>query len=263
VPPCAPPSRFGLAYSNCRAIYRMWALAAPINEMVFVNLVLNGPRTYELLRISLLRSSLNRETEMPEKVRDPSEEVVVSSLLNMYILPSLAKRGGQVMVCSSPPPYVESRRGGLLMRRRALLILASMGLGVLLLGGVALADTIDGTSGTDDLVGTDNEDVIHASGGADYVSGLAAPDLLYAGAGNDTVVGREGNDRIYGNAGADMLFGNESNDTIYSAGDQTKDVVKCGIGNNDTAYVDKVDLADKNCENVYLLVRQERSGEEA
>jgi Ca2+-binding RTX toxin-like protein len=131
-----------------------------------------------------------------------------------------------------------------------------MVLGVLLLGGgVALADTIDGTSGADDLVGTDQEDVIHASGGADYVSGLAAPDLLYAGAGNDTVVGRDGNDRIYGNGGADTLFGNESNDTINSAGDQTRDVVKCGIGENDTAYVDKEDWVKKNCENVFLLVR--------
>jgi Ca2+-binding RTX toxin-like protein len=135
--------------------------------------------------------------------------------------------------------------------------MASLGLGVLLLGGggVALADTVDGTSGADDLVGTDKDDVIHASGGADYVSGLAGPDLLYAGAGNDTVVGRDGNDRIYGNTGSDTLFGNESNDTIYSAGDQTRDVVKCGIGKNDTAYVDKIDWVNKNCENVFLRVR--------
>jgi Ca2+-binding RTX toxin-like protein len=141
------------------------------------------------------------------------------------------------------------------MRRRALLIMATMGLGVLLLGGVALADTIDGTSGPDDLVGTDKDDVIHASGGADYVSGLAAPDLLYAGAGNDTVVGRDGNDRIYGNAGSDELFGNHNNDTINSAGDQEKDVVKCGLGKDDTAYVDEIDWVKENCENVYLLVR--------
>jgi Ca2+-binding RTX toxin-like protein len=131
-----------------------------------------------------------------------------------------------------------------------------MGLGVLLLGGgVALADTIDGTSGADDLVGTDQDDVIHASGGADYVSGLAGPDLLYAGAGNDTVVGRDGNDRIYGNAGTDMLFGNHNNDTINSAGDGVKDVVKCGQGDADTAYVDEIDWVKKNCENVFLLVR--------
>jgi Ca2+-binding RTX toxin-like protein len=141
------------------------------------------------------------------------------------------------------------------MRRRALLIMATMGLGVLLLGGVALADTIDGTTGPDDLVGTDKDDVIHASGGADYVSGLAAADLLYAGAGNDTVVGRDGNDRIYGNAGSDTLYGNHENDTINSAGDGVRDVVKCGIGIDDTAYVDKIDWVHKNCENVFLLIR--------
>ncbi len=141
------------------------------------------------------------------------------------------------------------------MRRRALLIMATMGLGVLLLGGVALADTIDGTSESDDLVGTDKDDVIHASGGADYVSGLAGPDLLYAGAANDTVVGRDGNDHIYGNAGSDRLFGNQNNDTINSAGDGVRDVVKCGLGKNDTAYVDKEDRVKDNCENVFLLVR--------
>jgi Ca2+-binding RTX toxin-like protein len=141
------------------------------------------------------------------------------------------------------------------MRVRALLIMATMGLGVLLLGGVALADTIDGTSEPDDLVGTDKDDVIHASGGKDYVSGLAEADLIYAGAGNDTVVGRDGNDRIYGNGGSDILFGNEGNDTIDSAGDRGTDVVKCGLGNNDTAYVDKIDSVKKNCENVFLLVR--------
>ncbi len=141
------------------------------------------------------------------------------------------------------------------MRVRALLIMATMGLGVLLLGGVALAATIDGTSEADDLVGTENNDVIHASGGADYVSGLAAGDVLYAGAGNDTVVGREGNDRILGNTGSDTLFGNEGNDTIDSAGDLERDVVKCGLGDADTAYVDKIDRVKKNCENVFLLVR--------
>ena len=142
------------------------------------------------------------------------------------------------------------------MRRRALLIMATMGLGVLLLGGgVALADTIDGTTGPDDLVGTDQQDVIDALGGDDYVSGLAAADVLYAGAGNDTVVGRDGPDRIYGNTGSDELFGTHGNDTINSGGDQEKDVVKCGRGKSDTAYVDKEDWVKENCENVYMLIR--------
>jgi Ca2+-binding RTX toxin-like protein len=143
------------------------------------------------------------------------------------------------------------------MRRRALLIMVTIGLGVLLSGGVALADTIDGTSGPDDLVGTDNEDVIHASGGKDYLSGLAAADVLYAGAGNDTAVGREGNDRIYGNTGTDMLFGEEGNDTINSSGDRERDVVKCGQGDADTVYVDEIDWVKENCETVFLLVRTE------
>ena len=162
--------------------------------------------------------------ERPRYQRDPWAEDV-ASLLKVYILPLLAKwAGGNGLL--APRPL--SKEGDLLMGRRALLIMAAMMLGVLLLGGVALADTIDGTSGPDDLVGTDNDDVIHASGGADYVSGLAGPDLVYAGAGNDT---------------------------ISSAGDGVRDVVKCGIGKNDTAYVDKIDWVKKNCENVYLLVR--------
>ena len=141
------------------------------------------------------------------------------------------------------------------MRRRALLIMATMGLGVLLLGGVALAKTIDGTPRPDDLIGTANEDVIHGGGGKDYISGLVAADLLYAGAGNDTVVGREDSDRIYGNTGSDMLFGNEGNDTIDSAGDGVRDVVKCGPGDADTAYVEEIDSVNPSCETVFMRVR--------
>ena len=199
---------------------------------------------YASLRNLLLRKSLNGERPFGGGCGVLFESI--------YTLPLLAKWAGKQWSVGSPPLC---RRGDLLVRRRALLITATMMLGVLLLGGAALADTIDGTSGPDDLVGTDNDDVIHASGGADYVSGLAGPDLVYAGAGNDTVVGRDGNDRIYGNTGSDTLFGNESNDTINSAGDGVKDVVKCGIGKNDTAYVDKIDWVKENCENVYVLVR--------
>ena len=60
---------------------------------------------------------------------------------------------------------------------------------------------------------------------------------------------------MYGNAGSDMLFGNQSNDTTNSAGDGVMDVVKCGLGKADTAYVDEVDSVKENCENVYLRVR--------
>jgi hypothetical protein len=56
------------------------------------------------------------------------------------------------------------------MRRRALFILASMSmmLGVLLLGGVALAKEITGTSGSDDLEGTNWADKIWGLRGSDF-----------------------------------------------------------------------------------------------
>jgi len=53
-----------------------------------------GSVTCKLRRIYLLRSSLHRETEMPKRPFGGE----VASLLNGYILPSLAKRGGQGMV---------------------------------------------------------------------------------------------------------------------------------------------------------------------
>jgi Ca2+-binding RTX toxin-like protein len=68
------------------------------------------------------------------------------------------------------------------------------------------------------------------------------------------VLGREGNDHIYGNPGSDRLFGNLGKDTINSVGDRGKDVVNCGAG-NDTAYVDKIDRVNKNCETVFLRIR--------
>ena len=95
-------------------------------------------------------------------------------------------------------------------------------------------------------------------GGSDSIAvdpAITVPAYIYAGAGNDSVVGRDGNDRIYGNAGTDTLYGNHENDTINSAGDGVRDVVKCGIGKNDTAFVDEIDWVKENCENIYLLVR--------
>jgi Ca2+-binding RTX toxin-like protein len=65
------------------------------------------------------------------------------------------------------------------MRRRALFILASMMLGVLLLGGVALAKEITGTSGSDDLEGTNRADKIWGLRGSDYIAGEQGSDDLY------------------------------------------------------------------------------------
>jgi hypothetical protein len=136
------------------------------------------------------------------------------------------------------------------MRLRALLIVATMVLGVVLLSGVALAKNITGTFGQDNLRGTNQLDRIYGLGAADTISGLGGSDDLYGGSGQDQVRARDGKDRIDGGFGSDGLFGGGHNDTI-SAADGYKDHVNCGRG-IDTAYVDRFDRVNKDCENVFV-----------
>ncbi len=141
------------------------------------------------------------------------------------------------------------------MRVRSLLILATMALGVMLLGGVALAvnktcttNLCKGTNGPDRLTGTDAKNQIYGFGGPDYINGKAAADQLYGGRGGDTVYGKDGRDYINGGRVSDKLFGGRGNDTI-SAQDGYKDYIDCGPG-DDTANVDADLDTWVNCENV-------------
>ncbi len=135
------------------------------------------------------------------------------------------------------------------MRRRVLLILGTMLLGVMLLGGVALAKTITGTNGPDRLIGTSKKDRITGLGGADYLAGKQKADELKAGRGRDEVRAGNGRDSVAGGGGRDEVYGGGGNDTI-NAQDGYEDAVNCGIG-TDTAYVDKRDVVNRDCENVF------------
>ena len=108
------------------------------------------------------------------------------------------------------------------MRRRALLILASMMLGVLILGGVALAKEVTGTSGSHDLEGTNRADKNWGLQGSDYIAG---------------------------EQGSDDLYGGRKNDWLKAV-DGERDHVNCGYGHDDKAYVDEIDRVNKNCEEV-------------
>jgi Ca2+-binding RTX toxin-like protein len=70
-------------------------------------------------------------------------------------------------------------------------------------GGVALAETINGDNGPNKLTGTPRADLIRGYGG------------------NDNITGGKGVDRIYAGAG---------NDYVSSAGDGSRELVKCGPG---------------------------------
>jgi hypothetical protein len=142
------------------------------------------------------------------------------------------------------------------MRLRALLIMVTMLLGVLVLSGVALAVTKTcttnpcvGTNGPDRLTGTDAKNEIRGRGGSDYLAGRAAADELYGGQDKDEVRAGTGRDRVFGGQGSDELSGGGGNDTM-NAQDGYKDAVNCGRG-IDTAYVDRIDRVNRDCENVF------------
>lgn len=63
--------------------------------------------------------------------------------------------------------------------------------------------TINGTTGNDDLIGSDSEDVLYGGGGADRMNGGKGRDTLYGGVGNDTLRGGQGADILSGGDGAD------------------------------------------------------------
>jgi hypothetical protein len=142
-------------------------------------------------------------------------------------------------------------------RRVALLILATTLLGMLVLSGAALAATKTcsenpcvGTDGPDRLKGNAQKNEIRGHRGPDYVAGKPHADDLYGGRGKDEVRAGNGRDRVFGGRGKDQLYGGGGNDTI-NARDAYKDNVNCGLG-TDTAYVDKQDRVNEDCENVFV-----------
>ena len=124
--------------------------------------------------------------------------------------------------------------------------------GVIVLGGVALAEDIRGTFKSDpDLTGTNQKDRIYGLGAKDTIRGLGGSDDCYGGSGADEIRCGAGNDRIDGGFGEDDLFGGPGNDRI-SAADGIVDQVNCGEG-DDTVYVDDaLDVVNDDCENVFV-----------
>jgi RTX calcium-binding nonapeptide repeat (4 copies) len=143
------------------------------------------------------------------------------------------------------------------MRIRAPLILAITLLGVIALSGAALAATKTcsnnpcvGTNGPDRLIGNTQKNEIRGLRAADYIAGKPSADDLYGNRAKDEVRAGNGRDRVFGGRGEDQLYGGGGNDTMNSR-DAYKDNVTCGLG-TDTAYVDKRDQVNEDCENVFV-----------
>jgi Ca2+-binding RTX toxin-like protein len=143
------------------------------------------------------------------------------------------------------------------MRIRAPLILAITLLAVIALSGAALAVTKTcsnnpcvGTKGPDKLKGNATKNEIRGLRGADYIAGKPRADELYGNLGQDEVRAGNGRDRVFGGRVEDQLHGGGGNDTM-NARDAYKDNVNCGLG-TDSAYVDKRDRINEDCENVFV-----------
>src|SRR5919106_876104 len=105
-----------------------------------------------------------------------------------------------------------------------------------------------GTTGDDNIVGTDNADSINGGNGNDNIQGCG---------GNDNLNGNNGNDVIDGGEGDDKVFGNNNDDTL--TGGPGADEFQCGNGDDTiTDYTPSegdtiVDADDTNCEDITLV----------
>ena len=75
-------------------------------------------------------------------------------------------------------------------------------------------NSITGTKGNDNLIGTDRQDSITAGQGDDLLDGRSSNDILRGGSGNDTLLGQDGNDKISGGSGDDTLVGGSGRDIV-------------------------------------------------
>jgi Ca2+-binding RTX toxin-like protein len=79
-----------------------------------------------------------------------------------------------------------------------------------------VAATMTGTSGADELVGTEDRDVIVAGRGADEIRGAGGNDLICGGGGRDQIEGNAGNDVLRGGRGFDSGRGGRGSDVCVS-----------------------------------------------
>ena len=105
--------------------------------------------------------------------------------------------------------------------------------------GLAGADTITASGGTNYLRGGDGADSIVGGTGFDDINGNMGNDTCVSGGGDDWVVGGKDNDSVAGSAGANLVYGNIGKDTCDGGGGndtvrggQDDDVVQGGAGDD-------------------------------
>ncbi len=97
--------------------------------------------------------------------------------------------------------------------------------------GQNFTGTLNGASGNDVIVGTNNADMINGNGGNDTICGMSGPDMIDGGAGNDFIAGQADNDLINAKDGNDIVCGGSGNDLLQ--GGTGNDKMDGGAAGND------------------------------
>jgi len=101
--------------------------------------------------------------------------------------------------------------------------------------GSQYGDTLQGTAGSDVIVGLGGRDHIDGGGGNDFICGGTGRDHIDGGVGNDRIHGNRGQDTLAGGDGNDRLFGNRGTSTTFYA-DQGDDRMASGSGRDHLSY---------------------------
>jgi Ca2+-binding RTX toxin-like protein len=105
-----------------------------------------------------------------------------------------------------------------------------------LLGGLDIVgirgqeNELEGSQGTDSILGGNLNDIIKGGSGFDFIDGKVGNDILNGNRDNDFIIGGDGNDIINGGDGEDLLYGDAGNDVL--SGNRGDDQLRGGEGND-------------------------------
>jgi len=98
------------------------------------------------------------------------------------------------------------------------------------INGSSGSDVIIGTNGDDILNGFSDVDVLRGLGGNDIINGGSSRDIMRGDSGNDILNGGSGNDDMRGGSGNDILNGGNGHDLMF--GGTGNDILNGGLGND-------------------------------
>jgi Ca2+-binding RTX toxin-like protein len=111
--------------------------------------------------------------------------------------------------------------------------------------------TLTGGPGTQNFIGTDENDTLSGLAGADTLTGLGSGDLLIGGAGADTINAGDGDDTIQYtvNDGADIIDGGAGTDTLAILGTSVNNTLNVNFNGTTLIAIDSI-ASRVNVENV-------------